>query len=155
MQTFFKKFGIVKISREQNKEANLLARMGSATLEDTDEKTDVPIQTLTQPTIDKNTTILTLKVVPLQAEELVRYLREDILPIDKKAAVKLKARATQFTLVNETLYKRGFMLPLLKCVLKEEGEYILWEIHEGVCGNYFGARVLAHKVVRASSIGRT
>jgi hypothetical protein len=41
------------------------------------------------------------------------------------------------------------MLPLLKCVLKEEGEYILWEIHEGVCGNHFGARVLAHKAVRA------
>jgi hypothetical protein len=41
------------------------------------------------------------------------------------------------------------MLPFLKCVFKEEGEYILREIHEGVCGNHSGARVLAHKEVRA------
>ena len=41
------------------------------------------------------------------------------------------------------------MLPLLKCVSKEEGEYILKEIREGVCGNHSRARVLAHKAVRA------
>jgi ribonuclease HI len=74
MQTFFKKFSIVKFSREQNKEGNLLARMGSTMLKDTDEKTDVLIQTLTQPTIAKNMTVLTPKVVPLWAEELVGYL---------------------------------------------------------------------------------
>jgi 2-oxo-4-hydroxy-4-carboxy--5-ureidoimidazoline (OHCU) decarboxylase len=58
-----------------------------------------------------------------------------------------KARAAQFTLINETLYKRGFMLPLLKCVSKEEGEYILRQIHERVCGNHSMARVLVHKAV--------
>jgi hypothetical protein len=58
-------------------------------------------------------------------------------------------KAGRFTMVNETLYKRGFTLPLLKCVSREEGNYILQEIHEGICGNHSGARVLAHKVVRA------
>jgi hypothetical protein len=43
-------------------------------LKDKDEKTDVLIQTLTQPTIAKNMTVLTPKVVPLWAEELVGYL---------------------------------------------------------------------------------
>jgi hypothetical protein len=90
-----------------------------------------------------------LKVVPLWSKELVGYLQKDILLSDKKATIKLKARAAQFTLINGTLYKRGFMLPLPKCVSQEEGEYILREIHEGVCGNHFGARVLAHKAIRA------
>jgi hypothetical protein len=63
--------------------------------------------------------------------------------------VKLKARATQFILVNDMLYKRGFMLPLLKCVSQEEGNYILQEIHERVCGNHSRLRVLAHKAIRA------
>jgi hypothetical protein len=50
-------------------------------------------------------------------------------------------------MVNGTLYKRGFMLPLLKCISSEEGNYILREIHEGVYGSHSGARVLAHKAV--------
>jgi hypothetical protein len=94
--------------------------MGSATTKDSERKVEVPIQTLAQPTIAKNTAILTLEVIPLWAEELVGYLQKDILLNDKKAAVKLKAKAVQFTLVNGTLYKRGYMLPLLKCVSQEE-----------------------------------
>jgi hypothetical protein len=58
-------------------------------------------------------------------------------------------KARRFTMVNGMLYKRGFTLPLLKCVSPEEGSYILQEIHEGICENHSGARVLAHKAVRA------
>jgi ribonuclease HI len=97
MQTFFKEFSIVKIPRQQSEGADLLAHIGFTTPEDTDEKTDIPIQTPTQPTIAKNTTIFTLEVVPLWAEELVNYLQEDILPTNKKVVVKLKARVAQFT----------------------------------------------------------
>jgi hypothetical protein len=57
-------------------------------------------------------------------------------------------KAGRFTMVNGTLYKRGFILPLLKCVSPEEGSYILRKIHEGICRSHFGARVLAHKAVR-------
>jgi hypothetical protein len=149
MQTSLKKFSIVKIPREQNEEANLLAQIGSSTTKDSERKAEVPIQTLAQPTIAKNTTILTLEVIPLWAKELVGYLQKDILLSDKKATIKLKARAAQFTLINSTLYKRGFMLPLLKCVSQKEGNYILREINEGVCGNHSGSRVLAHKDIRA------
>jgi hypothetical protein len=149
MQASLKKFSIVKIPREQNEEADLLARMGSTTTKDSKRKAEVPVQILAQPIITKNATILALEVVPPWADELVDYLQKDSLPSDKKAAVKLKARAVQFTLENSTLYKRGFMLPLLKCVSQEEGNYILWEIHEGVCRNHSRSRVLAHKAVRA------
>jgi hypothetical protein len=58
-------------------------------------------------------------------------------------------RAERFMMVNGTLYKRGFTLPLQKCVSPEKGNYILREIHEGICKNHLGARVLAHKAVRA------
>jgi hypothetical protein len=149
MQASLKKFNIVKIPREQNEEADLLAQMGSTTTKDSKRKAEVPVQILAQPIITKNATILALEVVPPWADELVDYLQKDSLPSDKKATVKLKARAVQFTLANSTLYKRGFMLPLLKCVSQEEGNYILWEIHEGVCENHSRSRVLAHKATRA------
>ena len=52
-------------------------------------------------------------------------------------------------MVNGTLYGRGFMLPLPKCFSTEEGDYILKEIYEGICGSHSRARLLAHKAVRA------
>jgi hypothetical protein len=52
-------------------------------------------------------------------------------------------------MVNGILYKRGFTLPLIKCVSIEERDYILQEIHEGICGSHLEARVLAHKAVQA------
>jgi hypothetical protein len=58
-------------------------------------------------------------------------------------------KAGRFTILNGLFYKRGFTLPLLKCISTEEGNYALWEIHEGICGSHSGARVLAHKAVRA------
>jgi ribonuclease HI len=149
MRASLKQFSIVKIPKEQNDEADLLARMGSGTTRDSERKVNVPIQVLAQPIVLKEAVILVLRIIPPWADELVSYLRKGDLPNDKKAAIKLKVKAAQFTLINDTLYKRGFMLPLLKCVLQEEGDYILREIHEGVCGNHSGSRVLAHKAVRA------
>ena len=50
--------------------------------------------------------------------------------------------------MNDTLYKRGFFMPYLKCINKEEAKYVLEEIHEGVCRNHTGTRSLVSKVIR-------
>ena len=50
-------------------------------------------------------------------------------------------------ILNDTLYKRGFSMPYLKCVDEDEAKYILEEIHEGVCGDYAGPRSLVSKVI--------
>jgi ribonuclease HI len=147
MHKFFKKFCIVKILREENQKADFLARIGLAT-DDEAKETDQPIKVLQQSTIIEEITILTIEIMPSWVEEIAEYLEKCILPEDKKKATQLRAKAVRFTLVNGTLYKRGFKLPLFKCVSKEEGDYILREILEGVCGNHLGARVLVHKVVR-------
>ena len=39
-------------------------------------------------------------------------------------------------------------MPYLKCVDEEEAEYILKEIHEGVCGDHASPRSLVSKVIR-------
>jgi len=39
-------------------------------------------------------------------------------------------------ILNDTLYKRGFSMPYLKCVDEEEAKYILKEIHEGFVRPY-------------------
>jgi hypothetical protein len=81
-------------------------------------------------------------------KEIIDYLQGGALPSEKKSAVHLRMKAGRFTIVNGMLYKRGFTLPLLKCISPEEGNYILREIHERICGSHSGGRALAHKAVR-------
>ena len=76
------------------------------------------------------------------------YLVNGTLPSDPKEASKLKARSARFTVHRGTLYKRGFSASILKCVGKEDANYILREVHEGICGNHIGARTLVGKTLR-------
>ncbi|XP_059460363.1 uncharacterized protein LOC132189630 [Corylus avellana] len=148
MLKFFKKFCIVKIPREENEKADHLACLGSSTESEVGESEQV-IQVQQQPSIAEKVFILTIEVVPAWAKEIVGFLERGILPGERKKAVWLKQKAARFTLVNGAFFKRGFMLPLLKCVSKEEGNYVLREIHERICGSHSGPRILAHKAVRA------
>ena len=70
------------------------------------------------------------------------------LPSDPKEVSKLRVRSARFTVHRGTLYKRGFSTPILKCVGKEDANYILKEVHEGICGNHIGARTLTRKTLR-------
>nr|KYP73029.1 Transposon Ty3-I Gag-Pol polyprotein [Cajanus cajan] len=65
------------------------------------------------------------------------------------AAKKLRTQAARYIVVGGELYRRGFSVPLLKCVDKEQANYILREMHEGICGFHSGGRTLATKVLRA------
>ena len=73
---------------------------------------------------------------------------EGTFPIDPNEASKLRARSARFTVHRGTLYKRGFSTPILKCVGKEDANYILREVHEGICGSHIGAQTLAGKTLR-------
>ena len=77
------------------------------------------------------------------------YLKDGVLPDEKEAARKLKVQAARFVLIKDVLYKRGFSRPYLRCLGNEEADYVMREVHEGICGNHSGARSLVHKLVRA------
>ena len=76
------------------------------------------------------------------------YLVDRTLPNDPKEASKLRTRSARFTIHQGTLYKRGFSTPILKCVGEEDANYILREVHEGICGNHIGAPALIGKTLR-------
>ncbi|XP_019418532.1 PREDICTED: uncharacterized protein LOC109329311 [Lupinus angustifolius] len=57
--------------------------------------------------------------------------------------------SSMYTLIGGTLYRRGFTAPLLKCLGPERADYVLREVHEGICGHHLGAASLANKVLCA------
>ena len=79
---------------------------------------------------------------------IVSFLQDGRLPQDTEKAKKIKKKAARFTILNDTLYKKGFSMPYLKCVNEEEAKYILEEIHKGICRDHAGPRSLVSKVIR-------
>ena len=78
---------------------------------------------------------------------IVAFLQDGHLPQNTEEAKKVKKSAARFTILNDTLYKRGFSMPYLKCVDKEEAKYILEEIHQGICGDHVSPKSLVNKAI--------
>ena len=78
---------------------------------------------------------------------ILSFLQVGRLPQDVKKARKVRKRASRFTILNDTLYKRDFSMPYLRYVNKEEAKYILEEIHERIYGDHAGSRSLISKVI--------
>ena len=67
---------------------------------------------------------------------LISYLKAEVLPDEKGAARKLKVQASRFVLIKDVLYKRGFSRSYLRCLCQKEADYVMREVHEGICGNH-------------------
>ena len=107
------------------------------------------IEHISEPSIDLNG----VEVSPVMSEPswidpIWDYLIEGLLLNDSKEASKLRTRSARFTVHRGSLYKRGFFTPILKCIARKDADYVLREVHEGICGNHIGARALAGKVLR-------
>ena len=66
------------------------------------------------------------------------YIATGELPDNRSMAHKVQIQSARFSLVDEHLYKRSLGGPYLKSVTLEQGQYVLDELHEGICGNHPG-----------------
>ena len=108
-----------------------------------------PVEYLAEPFIDPYSMVVALVgSVPSWMDPIWDYINDGTLPDDPKEVVKIRVRYSRFTNHKGSLYKRGFFTPFLKCIAGEDTEYVLREVHEGICGNHIGARTLAGKVLR-------
>ena len=63
---------------------------------------------------------------------MISYLKTGVLPDGNDAARKLKVQASQFMLIKDVLYKRGFSRSYLRCLSHEEADYVMKEVHESI-----------------------
>uniref|UniRef100_A0A2N9GXI9 Uncharacterized protein n=1 Tax=Fagus sylvatica TaxID=28930 RepID=A0A2N9GXI9_FAGSY len=141
--TQFKKVELLQIPREENEAADRLARLASSGVE-----IDGFVEIQGRPSTEEET-INPISFTTTWMLPIIRYLKEGTLPADRAEAHKLRIRASRFQLLGGILYKMGFSRPHLRCLSPEEANYVIREVHEGVCGNHSGARSLAHKLTRA------
>nr|GEY43402.1 reverse transcriptase domain-containing protein [Tanacetum cinerariifolium] len=111
----FKAFSIKQIPRNENKKADALSKIASTSFAHLSKQ--VLVEELKEKFISE------IEILPLVEEEedtwmtpLFKYLAEGTLPADVKKAKEIKQKSWRFAIVNETLYKKSFLGPCLRCV---------------------------------------
>ena len=98
----FKEANFVQIPREENMEANALAKEAS---------TDQPMNEFDKvqyiPSIDISEELQT-QIEGNWMTPIISYLKYGSLPEGKDEARRLKVRSARYVLLNDVLYKRGF-----------------------------------------------
>lgn len=76
------------------------------------------------------------------------FIIHEKLPEDPTQVRKIRTTSAKYILMDNQLYRNMGNWPLLKCVKGKDGRYVLWEIHEGICGSHIGVKVLETKAMR-------
>ncbi|KAL2505691.1 Uncharacterized protein Adt_21312 [Abeliophyllum distichum] len=82
----------------------------------------IPVEKLSRPFIDK-----AMPQIAMVINESPKWIKE---------------------IIDGILYKRGFSHPLLRCIAKDEANYVMKETHEGICGNHSGGMALVQKALK-------
>ena len=95
-----------------------------------------------------NLHIHSITVGPCWMDPFILFLKDGILPEQRKEAEGIKRKASRFWLSQDLkLYRRSFLGPYLLCVHPDIMQDLLYEIHEGICGSHKGGRSLAHWIL--------
>ncbi|XP_028113210.1 uncharacterized protein LOC114311294 [Camellia sinensis] len=144
---------VEQINREENNSADELAGLTST---QTAFPNPLMIEFLPQPSIEEPeaTEVLCTDLGPSWMDPIIAFLKDRVLPEEKKAAHKIRAKSERFWLSpSGALSKRSFTGPYLKCVHPAKVETFLYEIHEGICGSHTGGRSLAYRAISQAAPG--
>ncbi|XP_077231507.1 uncharacterized protein LOC143864468 [Tasmannia lanceolata] len=141
----FESFELIRVPRAENTKADVLSKLAASGYTALKE---IRMEFLKTSSIDDQpVVVMQIDDEPCWMDEIIRYLRSGELPGEKKEARKVVQRAARFSFDGETLYKRSYTLPYLKCLRPTDALYALRETHEGICGEHLGGKALAIKVL--------
>ena len=102
-----------------------------------------------------HTQVSQIEESPLSWMDPIRlYIATGESPNNRSMAHKVHIQSARFSLVDGHLYKRSLGGPYLKCLTPEQGQYVLAELHEGICGNHPERRTLAPSLARGRLLSR-
>ncbi|KAJ0930062.1 putative integrase, catalytic core, ribonuclease H-like superfamily, integrase zinc-binding protein [Helianthus annuus] len=78
---------------------------------------------------------------------IMRYLQHGEIPMGENPRA-FRIKVSQFTILNNVLYKRSLAGPYLRCIEDPEIQEVLRDFHEGDCGNHTGGRALFSRILR-------
>jgi ribonuclease HI len=146
MERHFKGYSVQHIPRDDNNEADKLAK---AAARNQVMPPDVFLEIIKEPSIKElKPKIVNIVETPNWRAGIMAYLRGHYEPQDELEEKRLKQRARGYAVINGELYKSGVTEPWLRCITSEKGVELFKEIHSGFCGAHIGTRALGGKAIK-------
>jgi hypothetical protein len=145
--TCFNRFKIKNIPRTQNQKADILSKLSSVAFDHLTKEILVEV-------FEKLSTEEEIINAIVEEEEenwmspILRCIKERILPEDQNEARTLRMKINHYTLIDDVLFKKSCLGPMLRCVGPLQANYIIREVHEGACGMHSGPRSVVAKLMR-------
>ncbi|GJX28581.1 reverse transcriptase domain-containing protein [Tanacetum coccineum] len=143
----FKTFSIENIPRGSNQKADVLSKLAT-----------VPFHNLTKEILvevlnERSTEVQEVQTIVEEEGDnwmtpIIKYLEEGVVPSDSNEARALRAKIGQYTMESGVLFKKGYLVPMLRCVGPLQANYVIREIHIGSCGMHMGPRAVVRKAMR-------
>jgi transposase InsO family protein len=140
------------VERERNATTDALSKLGSS-------RTQVPpgvlVQEVPHPSISLDRAEECNVLSQSQSdsndwrEPIIKYIKNEEEPDDKAAAERIARQLAHYTLIGDTLYRRGASGVLMKCIPSATRKQLLDEVHAGQCGIHAASRTLVGKVFRS------
>nr|GEV59824.1 reverse transcriptase domain-containing protein [Tanacetum cinerariifolium] len=143
----FKTFAIQNIPRNLNQKANILSKLATHAFDHLTKK--VLVEVLAERSTDQK------EVGAIIEEEednwmtpIIRCLVDGVWSIDKDEKRVIRMKINQYVLEEGVLFKKGYLVPMLRCVGPLQANYVIREIHIGSCEMHIGARFVVVKSIR-------
>ncbi|GKC09665.1 reverse transcriptase domain-containing protein [Tanacetum coccineum] len=143
----FKSFSNENIPRNKNQKADVLSKLASVAFNHLTK--EVLVEVLNKRFTERQ------EVYTIIKEEgdnwmtsIIRFLEEGVWPKDKNEARCLRAKIGQYTMESGILFKKGYLVPMLRCVGQLQANYVIRKIHIGSCGMHVGPRAVVRKAIR-------
>ncbi|XP_058753186.1 uncharacterized protein LOC131626387 [Vicia villosa] len=122
----FRSAKVKHIPREHNSRADILSKLAS-TRKKGDNKSVIQ-EILPKPSTESSSGLALVNAIgdtSCWMTPVYNYLTSDLLPANLKEASVIRRRACSYVLIENRLYRRGFSIPLLKCIDEGTAPHIL------------------------------
>ncbi|XP_035830964.1 uncharacterized protein LOC118480297 [Helianthus annuus] len=146
LQTFYS-YKVHHINRSENKPADALSKLASTSFQHLAK--DVRIEVLSNPSVPLREVSVIQTGTTSWMTPIIMYLQSGILPENKAEAQKIQYKSEHYQMADGILYRKSLLGPLLRCVDADDANYLIREVHEGICGIHAGPRMVVAKVMNA------
>ncbi|XP_076936982.1 uncharacterized protein LOC143604360 [Bidens hawaiensis] len=136
---------IKHIKRKENKKVDALSKLVPVSFYHLAK--DIQVEVVENPSvIGKEVYVISTNTISLMTP-IINFLSSGVLPDSKDEARKIRHKALNYQLKDGILYRRSYLGPLLRCVDPQDANYLLQEIHEGICGIHAGPRMVVANIM--------
>ncbi|GJS46392.1 reverse transcriptase domain-containing protein [Tanacetum coccineum] len=142
----FNKFRITHIPRAENSKADTLRKLAEVQFDHLSK--EVLVKVLNERSVEaQEVNMVVEEEGPTWMTPIRNYLEKGRLPKDPVDARTLMEKIRNYTMEDGVLYRKSYLVPLMRCIGPLQANYVIREVHMGSYGMHDGPRQVVAKAM--------